>query len=422
MSTTETTTPAFDPATFDPTKFDPFSIDFLADPFPVYAWFREHQPVWKVSLAPDFAHTAYWIFRDADARTVLNHPDVYGKLQAVPTATSVGPFEVAASLPTGIMNSNVDRHQTLRDWVDPIFTHGIAAAQATAEGVTQTIMATIANTRRFELMTSVALPIPSGVLYTLLGFTASEQSAPVLVNWTSALLAAHNAQSSMTTKMMGGTVSLALLAYLEGLIDLRVRSGLDVAGMVGDAAASVQRGDMSAANAAAVFHDITVAGYITTTFLIGNGIKRLLEFGDQRTALRADPSLMPSAIEEMMRYDAPAQMVSRQTSEDVELSGTKIAAGSRVNVVLGSANRDGSTYHDPERFDIRRFVDTSTAPQLAFGGGIHHCIGAPLARITTPTAIAALLELDDLRANGTVQWQSDPFLRGPTSEPLAYGP
>ncbi len=187
--------------------------------------------------------------------------------------------------------------------------------------------------------------------------------------------------------------------------------------MFGAVAESVKNGEMGRADAIAVMDNLTLAGYITTTFLIGTGIRNLLSAPDQLAALRNDPTLIAPAVEEMLRFDAPAQIVSRVTTEEVVLSDVTLPTGTRVNVVLGSANRDPETYPDPDTFDITREDPT----QLAFGGGIHECIGAPLARITTPAAILALLQLDNLRIDGTAQWQTDPYLRGTTSVPMAYG-
>lgn len=405
----------FDPTTFDPGTFNPLAPGFLADPYPTYAWFREHAPVCQVKIGAN--DTAYWVFGDADARAVLTQGDRFQKLQYQPTPQSVSPFDALNLLPTGIMNANAPRHTELRRWVEPIFDRALGAAPATSAAVMTSLIGKLAGTRRFELIQDIALPLPASVLYELLGFTGSPVAGPVLTGWITAILAAHNAAATPSVSVGGGTSALALLTYFDGLMALHIDHGQPVPGVFGAVAESVKNGEMGRADAIAVMDNLTIAGYITTTFLIGSGINNLLRAPEQLAALRNDPTLIGPAIEEMLRFDAPAQIVSRVTAEQVELSGVTLPPNTRVNIVLGSANRDPATYPNPDTFDITREDPT----QLAFGGGIHECIGAPLARITAPAAITALLALDDLRIDGTPQWQTDPYLRGITSLPMAYG-
>jgi cytochrome P450 len=163
--------------------------------------------------------------------------------------------------------------------------------------------------------------------------------------------------------------------------------------------------------------DMLIAGFMTTTFLISTGLQHLLRHPEQAAMLKTDPSLWPGAVDEMLRMDAPAQMLDRQVAQPVTLGGVDLLPGAHIVPVVGSANRDPGAYDDPDEFNILRTEET----QLGFGAGIHHCIGAPLARIVVPATLSALLELEDLRVDGIVQWQVDPYLRGATSLPLAWG-
>jgi cytochrome P450 len=409
------TTDTFDPTTFDPAKFNPFAPGFLADPYPVYEWFRKNEPVYKIAVGAK--DQAYWIFKDSDARTVLTEAHRFQKLPYHVPADPLSPVSSLGQLPTGIMNANPPRHGDLRRWAEPMLTDGIANAPATSGKVMEGLMAKLSGTRRFELMQDIALPMPSLVLYEVLGFGDSQMADMILTGWITAMVAAHNAMAPAGIQMGGLATSMALITYLQGLMALHIDHDQPIPGVFGAMAESVKNGEMERGDAVAVMDNMTVAGYITTTFLIGTGIRSLLSNPDQLALLRSDPTLIGPAVEEMLRFDAPAQMVSRATTEDLELSGVELPAGTRVNIVLGSANRDSDTYTDPDKFEISREDPT----QMAFGGGIHECIGAPLARITTPTAIMALLQLDNLRIDGTAQWQTDPYLRGMTSMPLAYG-
>lgn len=158
-------------------------------------------------------------------------------------------------------------------------------------------------------------------------------------------------------------------------------------------------------------------GHETTTHLIGNGLLALLQNPDQKQKLHERPELLPSAIEETMRYDNPVQITYRSALEDAEIHGKTICAGDLVNTIIGSANRDASHYNNPDRFDITR----SEGRHLGFGLGIHFCIGAPLVRLEAEVAFETILRrFPNLRlATDDLQWQEHPIFRGLKSLPLS---
>ena len=157
-------------------------------------------------------------------------------------------------------------------------------------------------------------------------------------------------------------------------------------------------------------------GHETTTHLIGNGILALLQHPDQMQKLRRDPSLLPAAIEEILRYDNPVQITYRAALEDAEINGRLIRKGDLVNTILGAANRDPIRFADPDRFDITR----NEGRHLSFGLGIHFCIGAPLVRLEAEIAFAAVLRrIPKLAlAAETLEWQEHPIFRGLKSLPV----
>jgi cytochrome P450 len=161
--------------------------------------------------------------------------------------------------------------------------------------------------------------------------------------------------------------------------------------------------------------DFVVAGYLSTTYLIGNGMRNLLQNPLQLVELRDDPSLMDRAINEMMRYDGPVQLIDRVAANDTKIGGQKFKAGEWVSAVVGSANHDETKYSCAEEFNIKRIEEDD----LGFGWGIHRCIGEPLVKLVAPVAFRKLLErFPNLERAGEPQWQTDPYLRALTNLPL----
>jgi hypothetical protein len=157
-------------------------------------------------------------------------------------------------------------------------------------------------------------------------------------------------------------------------------------------------------------------GHETTTHLIGNGLLALLQNPDQKRKLHQYPELLPSAIEETMRYDNPVQITYRSALKDAAIHGKTIHAGDLVNTIIGSANRDDSHYTDPDCFDILR----SEGRHLGFGLGIHFCIGAPLVRLEAEVAFETILRRFPTLSLATddLQWQEHPIFRGVKSLPV----
>ncbi len=166
---------------------------------------------------------------------------------------------------------------------------------------------------------------------------------------------------------------------------------------------------------------LLLAGNETTTNLIGNGLLTLCRYPEQCERLRRDPELMPTAIEEMLRFDPPVQMTVRMAEQDTSIGGTEIARNSMTFVLLAAANRDPRQFPNPERFDVARTPNE----HLAFGEGIHFCLGAPLARLEGAIAIGAVLErFPKLRAAdpaAKLSYRGSLALRGLQSLPLAIG-
>jgi cytochrome P450 len=163
---------------------------------------------------------------------------------------------------------------------------------------------------------------------------------------------------------------------------------------------------------------LTMAGLEAATNLVANGIHALLQYPDQLARLRAEPELIKTATEELLRYDAPVQVAGRVMTEDIELGGQVLRQGQTVGVVIGAVNRDPRAFADPSQLDLARNPNN----HLGFGRGIHHCVGAPLARLEAPIAITALVtRFPGLRMAGPPKRRHNIHVRGFESLPLAPG-
>ncbi len=398
--------------------FDPHDLAFQKHPYPVYARLRQRQtPVLWVER-----YQAWWLFAEGDVRRVLQDPTGFvKKLDPEPAPPArIAPFDVDDYLGLGVFASDPPLHAELRAHLGPLFEQAIASAATVAEQEAQRCLTAMlgeppAAGGRIELITAYALPLPSRVLFRLMG--VPEAHIDLLVGWVTAAVAAHDITQSAGVRLGGGTAAMALAAYFQGL--LRAPLAARPVTLLERLAASAQDGGLALDKVQASVVSIAIAGYLSTTFLIGTGLQHLLANPQAaRTLLHGNAAAQSAVIEELLRLDAPAQIVDRVAAQDVQLGGATIRSGDALMLVLGAANRDPRAFDDPDALRPGRPVEPG---HLSFGAGIHHCIGAPLARVVAPIALRALLGLRGLRLAGQVQWQADPYLRGPTSLPVAWG-
>jgi hypothetical protein len=210
---------------------------------------------------------------------------------------------------------------------------------------------------------------------------------------------------------------VAMRGYFAGLIAERRRQPHD--DLLGRLVEAEMGGDrLTEAELMTTSVTLLIAGYETTTTLIASGLYSLLRHPDQLRSLRDDPALMPTAIEEILRFESPLQRNPRRVAGDVEYAGQRMKAGELVLQMLGSANRDPAVFPDADRFDIRRQPNR----HVAFGQGIHFCLGAPLARVEAAIAIGTVLRrMPHLRlSTGAIAWASHSLLRALPSLPVAF--
>jgi cytochrome P450 len=390
--------------------FDPHDPAFLADPYPTYARLREEHPVlWVETYKSD------WMFRYADCQTILTSTDVWVKNPPAGWPKNPGPYGAMASFPEGLFASDPPLHTQLRSILEPMFDEAIKTAPALAEQIAGPLLAAAEQQGRMELIQDYALPLPSSVLFTLLGIPNDPGVWPGLIQWQAAIAAAHDITQSISVRATGATCSMALNSYFEGL--LLANKGEPAEGLFAQICDAFASAGLSNQEVQMCAVDFLVAGYLSTTFIIGTGVRNLLLNPDQLAALRADPSLMPGALEEMLRMDGPVQVIDRYAAVDTEIDGRPYPQNSKVTAVVGSGDHDPSVFTDPETFLIQR----TNEDHMAFGAGIHYCIGAPLVRLVAPVALQMLLaKFPNLALDGVPQWQTDPYLRAVTNLPLRF--
>lgn len=410
---------------FDPKSFDPHARAFLENPYPTYAWFREHKPAHRVTFAygGTTLYDSTWIFRATDVRAVLKGKAMFLK-NTNPPKVPPPPFDVLQNMPNGVFSADPPRHTVMRAALDPLIAEAVTGIGASAAEKAKDLLRAAMASRRIELVSAYAMPLPSDALRTLLGLSTGDWAG--VERWVQGYVAGHDYTAPFAAQAMGGTCAMALGAYFQALMrgqaqtsgcPMRAETGKMIDLMVNKAESQ----GMSREEVQQTAANLSIAGYLSTVFLIATGTLNLLANPDQLAKLRGqldDEIIMNKAINEMLRYDAPAQLVDRHVAEDTELAGVALKAGEQVTAVLGSANRDPDAFADPDKFDIAR----DCAGHVGFGHGIHTCLGAPLVHQVAPVAFRELLSsLREFKLDGIPQWQTDPYLRSVVNLPLAIG-
>ena len=353
-------------------------------PFPLFAEVRAAGPVHDVTLAD--GHRAFLVVGYAAAREALNHPDLSKDMHA---ALAGGDAVVAEGLPgpdfaRHMLSVDPPDHTRLRGLAAKAFTRTrLQALEPRIQQIADDLLDDLADHAEgpVDLVAGYAGPLPFAVLGELLGIDRLDQTR--LAGWFATLLAPYSGAEPPADAV---AASDHIVAFLTDLVDRSWEAPTD--GLVGDLVSSCREGALTRQELLSTLFQLVVAGHDTTTSLIGNGVVALLSHPDQHEALVADPSLVPRAVEEFLRWDPPVHHSTfRYAARDVPIAGTVIPAGVQVLVSLAAAGRDPDRNPDAESFDIGR----TGAAHLAFGHGIHHCLGARLARLEAEIAFTTLL-------------------------------
>ncbi|MET9532764.1 MULTISPECIES: cytochrome P450 [unclassified Streptomyces] len=349
---------------------------FNADPYPYYEKMRAAGPVHRVRTQD--ADGVWLVVGHEEARAALNDP----RLTKDPRKTP-GWEDVSGGIYSNMLDTDPPHHTRLRKLVAREFTaRRVQSLRPRVQEITDACLDRMlaAPERTADLVDSLAFPLPMTVICELFGVPDLDRASFRV--WSNELIGPTGGDQE-------SAAARAMSAYLVSLIEAkREQPGDDLLSAL--IRARDEDGDqLSAQELVGMAFLLLVAGHETTVNLISNGIRALLAHPEQLAALRADMSLLDGAVEEMLRYDGPVETATyRHAAEPLRIGSADIAAGEPVLVSLGSADRDPARFPDADRFDIRR------APQghLAFGHGIHFCLGAPLARMEGRIAVRTLLE------------------------------
>ncbi|MGB8840522.1 MAG: cytochrome P450 [Aliidongia sp.] len=398
-----------------PLDFNPLSPDFIRDPYPFYHRLRAHAPVFHTPVG------FYLVSRYEDAAAVLRDKR-FGKSFDNRIIQRFGPNAfnepVVQSARHWMLEQNPPDHTRLRGLVAKAFTaRTVEDMRPRIQQIVDATLDRVAPNGQMDVMREFAYHLPVIVICEMLGIP-EEDHAMFLENAGKGGRLLDPVALSREELDQANAGHLAQAAYFKRLFDLRRREpGDDLTTHL--VQAEEEGSKLSEAELTANIMLLFGAGHETTVNLIGNGLLALHRNPDQLDLLKRDPSLMPHAIEEMLRYDSSVQMTGRTTLDDVEIGGVEIARGNSVLCLLGAANRDPAMFPDPDRLDITR----PNVRPLSFGGGIHFCLGAQLARIEGEIALNSLLaRLPDLRldAPDTPSWRPTFVLRGLTSLPAHW--
>jgi len=391
--------------------FDPTAAEVVADPYPFLAGLRRRGPVlWHdgsgMWLAPRYAE-ATAVLRDRRLGRIwrLRWPD-----EQLPAFTSIHLHSMLENEPP--------THTRLRRVVATAFARGHVErlrprVAALAERLADAVADAGSDGSPLDLLPAYAEPLPVAVIAELLGVPEADRGR--LRPWSNAIVKMYEYAVSAEQRQAAERASAEFVGYLRDLVAHRRRApGEDLVSSlvaVSDDDGSRLSEDELVTTCALLLN----AGHEASVNVVGNGVLALLRHPGELARLRSDPTLVPAAVEEMIRYDAPLQLFERTATEDAEIGGVTVAAGQKIAALLGSANRDPAAFADPDRFDVSR----ATGPHLGFGAGIHFCLGAPLARVELQVSLATLLRrFPRLALAGTPVRRPEFVIRGLLSLPV----
>ena len=385
------------------------------DPYPRYEQLRSADPVHWNEGAQVWVLTRYQDVLDALRDPRLSSVSISAVLKEAGDAKDFKDLEQTF---LGMMIfSDPPDHTRLRSLANKAFTPGVLERiRSQIQAAADRLLADVQGRGSLEIVSELAYPLPAEVISEFLGVAEGDQDR--FKKWSSdiAAFAGYIRDASENIGPVRRSVAELTDFLRETVAKRRIEPKDDLLSamvMAEDQGDTFTEDELYSMCVLLIF-----AGHETTTNLIGNGILALLENPSQLELLRNDPSLLDSAVEEVIRYSGPVQAVSRIALESFQIGDTQIAKGDRLSLNLGSANRDPAQFTEPDRFDIQR----KEGRHLGFGFSIHFCLGAALARMEAQAAIGAVVQaMPDIRlAEQEFEWRNHPVLRGLKSLPVQF--
>jgi cytochrome P450 len=389
--------------------FNPMDPEFLADPYPTYHRLRTEDPVHRSPMG-------FWV--------LTRYDDIVGALRDSRFGKEVFAARIAAregsgSIGISMLVMDPPDHTRLRALVNKAFTPRVVELlRPRIQQIIDGLVARVSDAGQMDVIEDFAYPLPVIVICEMLGVPSDDRETfktwglDIARGLDAILLPPDSEQARRAA-----SARQALAEYLRRLIAERRASPRS--DMLSNLIAAEEAGDKLSENElVATCALLLIAGHETTVNLIGNGMLALLRHPAELRRLRHDPSLIQTAVEELLRYDGPVQRVARVAGEDVRIGGTTIRKGETVMMFIGAADRDPAHFPDPDRLDLTRQDNR----HIAFGWGIHFCLGAPLARVEGQMAINTLVHrLPGLAlASDTPEFRQSLTLRGLTRLDVSY--
>lgn len=389
-------------------SFDPRMPEFRANPYPFYDMLRSAAPIfyWET-------WGLWFLTRYDDCNTLLRDNRLgHGMFGETPLRQK--PLWEMQS--RWMLVLNPPDHTRLRSLAHKAFTpRTVARLRETIQQITDDLLDKVQEKGEMELIADLAYPLPVTVICELLGVPAADHDQFHV--WSNAIARSLDLTDEEAVYNRASVAAAELTDYLDGLLlERRARPQQD---LISALVAAEEAGDrLSKEELFATCSLLLIAGHETTINLIGNGTYALLQHPEQWEKLKGEPGVVETAVEELLRYDSPVQLTSRMVLEDMSYKGVEFARGSSIAFLLGAANRDPEQFSDPVTLDITRKFNR----HIAFGGGIHYCLGGPLARLEGEIAFTTLARrMPNLKlAADTVVYGDNLTLRGLEALPVTF--
>jgi cytochrome P450 len=389
--------------------FSPDDLGFIADPYPVYAEMRERTPIWYDGSTDHWLVPRYWdvnsLLRDRRFGRTYHHVATNAAMGRPEEPDWHGPFWHL--IRSGILDMEPPDHTRVRSLVSKAFTpRMVEGMRHRIQQMMDRLVDEVVDAGEFDLIATLAEPLPVAVIAELLGVPPADRG--LLRPWSADICGMYELHPTEHTARTAVRACVEFSDYLRELSRVRrIEPHDDLVSALAQVVADGERLSEDELIGTCVL--LLNAGHEATVNVTGNGWWSLFRNPDQLATLRDDLGLVPTAIEELMRWDTPLQMFERWVLEDSEICGTVVPKGAELGLLFGSANRDPTVFERADDLDVAREPD----PHLSFGAGIHFCLGAPLARLELETSFSTIIRrMPALRLVEEPAWKPNYIIRG----------